>query len=198
MPELELIMHNYKIPKGKHTSWNLRRLITRLLPIKAKSGLSLEFEAQIMTEPYDIRPDADQDDRHKLIGFSMKWLTLLNNKNAALVSFQADAANGRWNINPYVNKNLDWNTGLDFPVYAGDKFYGRFKFVSLRKVEIVVWNDLIKSEPLTCEWSFNAILLGMLLPWHGGKDNDKNGIGGVSPVDLNIKLKYKWTRKKKQ
>ena len=35
-------------------------------------------------------------------------------------------------------------------------------------------------------------MLGMLLPWHGGKDNNKNGIGGVSPVDLNIKLKFTW------
>lgn len=184
-------MDNYKIPKGKHTTWNLRRILTRLIPVVARPNLSLEFEAQIMTEPYDIRPDKDQNDRHKLIGLSLKWLTLFNNKNAALVSFQADPVNEKWNIAPYVNYDKKWTTGLDFPVKAGEKFYGKIKFVGKRTVQIQVWNDNVKSLPLEYTWNLNPILLATLLPWHGGKDNDGNGIGGVSPVDIEIKMKYK-------
>jgi len=184
----------FTIPKGKHTVWNLRRILTRLKPKLARKRLSLEFEAVINTEPYDIRPDADQFDKHKLIGFSLKWFTLANNENAALVSFQPDPIDKMWNIAPYVNHDYKWTIGLDYPVKAGEKFYGKIKLVEKNKVRIEVWTDRGESLPFEYTWKFTPKFLATLLPWHGGKDNDGNGIGGVAPIDINLNLKYKWKR----
>lgn len=118
---MESIVRSYIIPKGKHTKITLHRITNRIIPKFARKGLCLEFEAIIETPPYDIRTDADQHDYHKLIGIGLRWFTLNNNKDTAL--------------------------------------------------------------------------LAMLLPWHGGADNDRNGIGGVEPVYIHLKIKYKWKRK---
>ncbi len=183
-------MKTYNIPKGKHLDLNLHRILTRLKPIRIRKGLTIKFEARILTEPYDIRPDPDQNDRHKLFGVGLKWFTLKNNKNAALISFQPDPANNRWNLAPYANRSFGWETGLNFPVKTGEYFTGEIYFEEKNVISFTLNNGLTDSFPFIYDWDFTPKYGSILLPWHGGKDNDGNGIGGVSPVDLEIKMSY--------
>ena len=186
-------MRQYTIQKGKHFQFNLHRLIRRLLPIRARKGKALQFQAVIENEPYDIRPDPDQADRHKLIGFGLKWFTIYNNKDAAMISFQPDPGKGVWNICAYVNHDFGWSTGDELEVLPGEQFAGRIELIGSNTVEIVIWNKQVRTQAFYYTWRRRPRLLAQLLPWHGGADNEGNGIGGVAPEELNIRLDYQWT-----
>jgi len=183
-------MRRYKIPKGKHTTYNLHRLWNRFFPKRVKKNYSLHFKAEILSMPYDIRPDADQNDRHKLVGLPLKVFSK-GNKNAALVSFQPNAETGKWDIAPYFNDDFDFDWGEELNVPVGEVFRGEIKFIQTDTVKITI-EYLNKTVEMKYKWDFDAKYTGFILPWHGGKDNDGNGLGGVSPKDLYIKLDLKW------
>lgn len=181
-----------KIPKGKHYDCNLSRLRHRFIPFRYKKNKVIAFEAQILTDPYDIRPDRDQMDRHKLFGINLNFWKP-SNQNSMMVSFQANPEKGTWDIANYVNVGGDFVPHVEFPSKKGDIIKGEFKLVARNAIELYTY---LNGEPMTWNpyfynWRNTAKIKypSLILPWHGGKDNDGNGIGGVSPVDLTIGLR---------
>jgi len=188
-------MKKYKIPKGKHTSYTLHRIFHRFWPKKVRVGTKLEFKAKILTEPYDIRPDRDQDDRHKLIGMPLRVFSK-SSKNAALMTFQPNAKNGTWDLSPYFNEDFAFEFGQELPVKANQEFEGSIEFVDKNKAVINIRSGETFLVPTEYEWDkAGANYTGIILPWHGGKDNDGNSIGGVSPVDIEILMDWEFTNK---
>lgn len=188
----------FKLPKGKNTSYSLRRLWYRFFPRRIRPGDVIEFSARILTEPYDIRPDKDQSDRHKLFGVTRNVFGP-SNKDAAMVSFQANPEQGTWDITQYFNYDKKWVTGAEgFLQSVTDELTGQIIFESLYKIKILIYINGAELQPLEFTWDKPCKYVGLILPWHGGKDNDGNGIGGVSPIDLIINLNWKWKRKTTQ
>lgn len=181
----------FKLPKGKNTSYSLRRLWYRFFPKRIRAGDKLSFSAQILTEPYDIRPDADQSDRHKLFGITRNVFRA-SNKDAAMISFQANPEQKTWDITQYFNYDKKWKTGLEGFAKALDTIEGQIVFVDEYTIKIYISINGKEILPLEFTWDKPCRYVGLFLPWHGGKDNDGIGIGGISPVDLFINLKWVW------
>lgn len=184
---------NITIPKGKHYDFSIARILHRFLPFRYRVDRVIVFEAEILTPPYDIRPDADQSDRHKLFGINLNCFKP-SNHNAIMLSFQANPETNTWDLSIYMNDNKAWTDRPEFPSKVGDKIRGEFKLTSRNSIEVTVYlnGEKVIQTPFKYIWLNNTINFpALILPWHGGKDNDENGIGGVSPVDLRINLKIK-------
>jgi len=177
---------NITIPRGKHYQFSLSRLWHRFMPFFSKTVV---FEAQILSEPYDIRPDADQMDRHKLFGVNTRFWKP-SNFNSMMVSFQANPESNTWDIAIYVNDNKAWVHRPEIKTKAGDKITGIFTRLDKYTLSVTLWvnGNKVNQTPFRYTWGESIFLPAKILSWHGGKDNDGNGIGGVSPVDLNIIL----------
>ena len=184
---------NITIPAGKHYDFSLSRLWYRFVPFRYKKNKVISFTAKILSEPYDIRPDADQDDRHKLFGINLNFWKPAN-VNSIMVSFQPNPKSGTWDIAMYVNDEKGWVFHPEFPSKPGDEIRADFKLVSRNRIELYIYlnGERMVWNPYFYEWQDSEIRFpSIILPWHGGKDNDGNGIGGISPVDLRIQLEIK-------
>jgi hypothetical protein len=180
----------YKIPQGKHTAFSIKRVISRFVPRFYRKNKTLFFSGRIMVAPYDITPDKDQDDRHKMIGLALSQFNK-SNKNAAMVSFQANSITNKWDFAPYINDSFKFVWGDEISFEQGERFYGSIKMLSRKKVIITICRN--DREKISYEYTWDKSIIrtfGIILPWHGGKDNDGNGVGGVSPIDLYIELSY--------
>lgn len=178
------------IPKGKHYDCSLSRLYHRFVPFSYKKNKIITFEAQILTDPYDIRPDRDQNDIHKLCGINLNFWNP-SDVNSIMTGFQANAEDATWDITPYVNDNKNFVPYSEVPTKAGDKVKSEFKMVSRNKIELrhFINGEPVSWNPYTYVWLKSKIRYpALILPWHGGKDNDGNGVGGVAPVDIKIYL----------
>lgn len=178
------------IPKGKHYDFSLARLWYRFIPFRYRKNKVISFEAVILTEPYDITPDPDQSDRHKLFGINLNGYRA-SNVNAVIVSFQANPQDATWDLAIYGNEDKLFTYRPEFQSKVGDKIRGEFKLLSRNEIELTIYlnGEKIIQTPYVYIWNNASILFPtLILPWHGGKDNDRNGIGGISPVDIRIKL----------
>lgn len=180
-------MRKYRLLKGKHTSYNLHRIFWRFWPRRIKK---VTFKGYFITEPYDIEPDRDQDDRHKLIGVPLKVFSP-SNKDTALVSFQANPTEGTWDMASYFNFNKDFDSGEEIKVKPFQEFEGHIDFIEDDTAEV-----LIKSSGLSVQEKYTWLRTekertGVILPWHGGANNEPGPHGGVSPVDIEIMMEFK-------
>lgn len=181
---------NIRIPKGKHYDVSIARAVHRFIPFKYKQGKTIVFEAQILTEPYDIRPDADQNDRHKLNGVNLNGFKA-SNLNAIMTSFQANPVDNTWDLMIYTNDNEAWVPRVEFPSNPGDLIRSEYKLIARNAIELTIYlnGEKVIQTPYVYTWLNSRICFPtLILPWHGGKDNDGNGIGGIAPVDIDIKL----------
>lgn len=179
------------IKKGKHYQPSLSRFWYRFVPFRYKAGKVLTFKARIHTEPYDIRPDADQSDIHKLFGINLNFYRA-SNVNSVMVGFQADPTDGCWNLCIYGNEDKAFSYRPMFPSKPGDEIKCEFRLVSRNSIELTIYVNEKRTiqTPYVYIWNNARINFpSIILPWHGGEDSDKNGIGGVAPVDLYIDLK---------
>lgn len=179
------------IPKGKHYDFNLLRLWYRFIPFRYKEGRVIVFEGRIFTEPYDIRPDSDQGDIHKFCGINLNGYKA-SDVNAVMLGFQADPEKQSWNLTIYGNEDKAFTFRSLFPSKAGDLIRVEFKLLSRNSIEVTIYlnSEKVAQTPYVYIWNNASIRFPVLiLPWHGGKDNDGNGIGGVAPVDLRLELK---------
>lgn len=179
------------IPKGKHYDLNLARIWHRFIPFCYRKDRVIVFEARILTEPYDIRPDSDQDDRHKLCGISLNGYNE-SSVNAIMTSFQANPETGTWDIMIYVNDNRAWVPRPEFPSKPGDIIRSEFRLKYRNSIELTIYinGEKVLQTPYVYTWLNSKIKFpALILPYHGGQDNDGNGIGGVAPEDIHIELK---------
>lgn len=179
------------IPKGKHYDLNLARIWHRFIPFCYRKDRVIVFEARIFTEPYDIRPDSDQNDRHKLNGINLNGFKA-SNLNAIMTSFQANPESDTWDLMIYTNDNEAWVPRVEFPSKAGDLIRSEYKLIARNAIELTIYlnGEKIIQTPYVYTWLNERIKWpSLILPWHGGKDNDNNGIGGVAPVDIEMELK---------
>lgn len=184
---------NITIPKGKHYDFSIARLGHRFIPFKYKKNRVISFEAVILTEPYDISPDPDQNDRHKLFGINLNGYRA-SNVNAVMVSFQPNPQDATWDLSIYGNENKLFSFRPEFPSKPGDKIRGEFKLLSRNEIELTIYlnGEKIIQTPYVYIWNNASICFPtLILPWHGGKDNDGNGIGGVAPEDIQLTLNIK-------
>ena len=184
---------NITIPKGKHYAVSLSRLWHRFIPFCYKKNKVIVFEAQILSQPYDIRPDTDQDDRHKLFGINLNGYKA-SNVNAMMLSFQANPQDNTWDLMTYTNEDKNWIQRPEFPSKPGDKIRGEFKLLSRNSIELTIYvnEEKVLQTPYVYTWRKAKIKFPVLiLPYHGGKDNDGNGIGGVAPEDIQLTLNIK-------
>lgn len=181
------------ISKGKHYDLSLCRLYYRFIPFKYKRGKVISFTARILSEPYDIRPDADQHDRHKLCGINLNFWRP-SDINSIMLSFQANPEKGTWDLSPYVNVDGNFVPYAEVQSKPGDEIQVDFKMVSRNKIEVYMYINGVSCvwNPYFYIWDNAKIQYpALILSWHGGKDNDGNGIGGVSPEDIRIELDIK-------
>lgn len=182
------------IPKGKHYDPSLTRAYYRFLPFCYKRNKVITFNAKILTEPYDIRPDADQLDQHKLCGINLSFWKE-SNVNAIMTSFQANPKDGTWDIYPYVNVNRNFVPGVRlFQSKPGDSIRSEFKLINRNTIHLSIYHndEPVISNPYSYRWNDAKVRYpALILPYHGGKDNDGNGIGGVAPIDIHIELDIK-------
>lgn len=183
------------IPKGKHYDLSLSRIWHRFLPFSYRRGKVIVFEARILTEPYDIRPDPDQSDRHKLFGINLNFYKP-SDHNSIMVTFQANPKDNTWDSNVYVNALVDgvksWVPFPEFQTKAGDLIRAEFTLQSRTSITVDIYlnGNKVNYDPYIYTWTNgNSIRFpSLILPWHGGEDNDNNDIGGVAPVDIAIEL----------
>ena len=109
------------------------------------------------------------------------------------MTFQPNAVNGTWDLSPYFNEDFAFESGQELPVKAGQEFEGAIEFIQKHKIRIDIRSGETFLVPSFYTWNKSANYTGVILPWHGGKDNDGNGIGGVSPIDIDIELDFSFT-----
>lgn len=178
------------IPKGKHYDFSLSRLWYRFIPFLYKKNKVISFEANILTEPYDIRPDPDQADRHKLFGINLNFWKA-SNQNSIMVSFQPNPEDNTWDIAAYVNDSGSWVHFAETSSKSGDKIRGEFVLESRRRIRLYIYvnDEKVNYDGYFHTWNNTKVRFpSLILPWHGGKDNDGNGVGGVAPVGIDIEL----------
>ena len=183
------------IKTGNHAPISIGRALLRVTRVSSSkmSKKTLVIEGKLLTDPYDIRPDKDQNDWSKFGGLSLNiWQ---NAKiNSIMLAFRANPENETWELGLYSNKNraIIFPTEV-VPVKKNEPF--RLEIQQIDAYSYVA--AIFTSEGLMAETEFifdMKMKCGNIIgPWHGGDDSDNNGIGGVSPVDIKLEFNYNFS-----
>lgn len=185
-----------KIPKGKHTAMTLGRGLLRVTPV-CKSKLkkkSLAITGEFLSDPYNTQSDEDlRYDWSKFGGLNLNILKEAN-INSIMLAFRANDTDNVWELALYANKDKT----IIFPdefvsVAKNEKFYLKIDQIdSLTYIAGLYLVDSNDSLVLENEFKFDTKLSigGIIGPYHGGKDDNNNNLGGVAPEDVLIRFNY--------
>lgn len=191
------------IPKGQHTSSSFDRLLLRIKPIfwlifrKKK----LRVFVRINTDPYDDMGDKDlEEDLSKAFGFNLQaWAQ--SNKNSIMAAFRTNFSAMKWDVTPYANVDGAKIIGLEdrqiaMQVDRSEWFMFEIDPIRSNEFKIELFKDVAgKWEPMGSrkhKYGVKAWMGSLIGPWHGGKDDDGNGLGGPAPVDINIEIQWEF------
>ena len=187
------------IPKGKHTAYTLNRAILRVTPVCARKlrNKNLRIEGKFLSAPYDTQGDKDlRFDWSKFGGLNLNLFKEAN-INSIMLAFRANDEDNVWELGLYSNKN----SKIIFPdgivsvakdeLFAleidqiDDYTYVAGLFMREGESEVLV---------LESEFKFDKKLSigGIIGPYHGGKDDNNNGLGGPAPEDVVMEFNYKF------
>lgn len=193
------------IPKDKHTSLQPRRLLLKAVPLPYfyLKKRKVVVTGKILTPVSALeafKEDKDiSGDLNKFGGINLRFFSEAD-INSAMLSFLPDFNSYRWEIRPYGNINGSFEHGWlgsdrTILVREGQQFRATFELLNRSSVEVSVETF---SSPLAPTYAGHNIftydhearLLGLIGPWWGGKDDDKNQIGGVAPVEICLEASY--------
>lgn len=83
-----------------------------------------------------------------------------------------------------------WHRFIPFG-FRRNKVISFFVLESRRRIRLYIYvnDEKVNYDGYFHTWNNTKVRFpSLILPWHGGKDNDGNGIGGVAPVDIDIEL----------
>lgn len=188
-----------KIPKGKHTAITLGRALLRVTPVchRKLRDKKLRIEGKFLSAPYNTQGDKDlRYDWSKFGGLNLNLFKEAN-INSIMLAFRANDEDNVWELGLYANKNKAIifpnkdnlamvSQGEPFALEIGqidDYTYIAALFLREGESEVIVLEE---------EFTFDEKLrIGSIIgPYHGGKDDNNNGLGGPAPEDVKIEFKY--------
>jgi len=187
---------NRVIKKGNHSANHPDDFIHRwLIRRRVINGLALDIQFRINTQPYRLpNNDEDQNDIHKVGGLVRKVFAKSNSNNA-MIGFRPKPDLNVWEFLPYFNVDYKNIFDVNDTIFAltGELITGRVIFHG-KKAElmtVIIYNESgDKVQKTQLFENSKARRTAVISTWHGGKDNDGNGYGGVAPVDLHYEIAH--------
>lgn len=189
-------MKIYKIKKGWHTNFFSLKFYTMAFHLllftifkNRKIVTTISFNNDAL---YDFGDDENKDDWNKAFGVTLCAFARPN-KNAVLMGWKSLPKERKIEITPYFNKNFKHFTFKDFNVKLNIEEEYTFEIIPNKdnSWSIKMQDGRIK----TFEYNFTPFIMRLIMPWFGGNDTDKDGIGGTPNQDISYNIKYNITKK---
>jgi hypothetical protein len=184
----------YTIKKGNHKGFTLRRFFPfRWSKFKRKK---LVWEIRIHNV-YNTQGDRDlRFDWSKLFGVNLTAFKP-SNVNSIMNSFRS--ADTHYEQSLFRNNNGDQIYDNDELVIISTEEYNRGELEYLGnnryRFSLKPYGEASPIKIFEFEESRRGWLCRYIFPWHGGKDDDGNNLGGPAPEDIHFTIDFKWIKK---
>ncbi len=177
----------YTIKAGNKSGFTLKRFFPfRWSQFKRRR---LEWEISIDTI-YDPRGDNDlRYDWSKLLGVNLTAFKP-SNVNSIMNAFRSTGEVYEQTLFRNSNGKQLYDNNILTLVRVGEKNKCSLEYIGKDKYRFMLNGKEFIFEEKNRSW-----LCRLIFPWHGGKDDDGNWLGGHAPEDIHFTINYRWVKK---